>query len=42
MRTENNSTAAPVQVERDQGIGILKMDRAERLNALNLEMRQGK
>lgn len=40
MRTENNSTAAPVRVERDQGIGILKMDRAERLNALNLEMRQ--
>ena len=27
-------------MERDQGIGIVRMDRAERLNALNLEMRQ--
>ena len=27
-------------MERDQGIGIVTMDRAERLNALNLEMRQ--
>ena len=40
MQTENNSSAPPVQVERDQGIGIVRMDRAERLNALNLEMRQ--
>ena len=40
MQTENNSSAPPVQVERDQGIGIVRMNRAERLNALNLEMRQ--
>jgi len=40
MQAENNSSDSPVQVERDQGIGIVIMNRAERLNALNLEMRQ--
>ena len=40
MQAENNSSAPPVQVERDQGIGIVRLNRPERLNALNLEMRQ--
>ena len=39
MQTENNSNT-PVQVERDQGVGLVRLNRAQQLNALNLEMRQ--
>ena len=40
MQSANNGNTPPAQVERDRGIGIVRMNRAERLNALNLEMRQ--
>ena len=38
---ESDSTELPIRVERDQGIGIVVMNRPDRLNALNLEMRRG-
>ncbi len=39
MQTENNSST-PVKVERDQGVGIVRLNRPQQLNALNLEMRE--
>ncbi|MEM1402109.1 MAG: enoyl-CoA hydratase-related protein [Pseudomonadota bacterium] len=38
--THHQESETPVQIQRDHGIGVVLLNRPERLNALNLEMRK--